>query len=171
MKKQISLIIVLVFFSSISFAQRFAFVDTKYILKNIPSYNAAQEKLDKLSEEWQEEVETMRKDVEEMYKKFQAERVLLTEEMKKQREDEIIEKEREVRELQNNYFGMEGKLYQKRQELVQPIQDEVYKAVKQLSETGNYAVIFDSASGPTMLYTDPSHDKSDEVLEILGYTN
>jgi outer membrane protein len=171
MKKQLSLIIVLILFSSISFAQRFAFVDTKYILKNIPSYNAAQEKLDKMSEEWQAEIEKMRKEVEEMYKTFQAERVLLTEEMKKQREDEIIEKEREVRELQNNYFGMEGKLYQKRQELIQPIQDEVYNAIKQLSEKSNYAIIFDSASGSTILYTDPGNDKSDEVLEILGYTN
>ncbi len=171
MKKQLSLIIVLILFSSISFAQRFAFVDTKYILKNIPSYNAAQEKLDKMSEEWQAEIEKMRKEVEEMYKTFQAERVLLTEEMKKQREDEIIEKEREVRDLQNNYFGMEGKLYQKRQELIQPIQDEVYNAIKQLSEKSNYAIIFDSASGSSILYTDPGNDKSDEVLEILGYTN
>ncbi len=165
------LTLVLIFITTLGFSQKFAFVDTKYILKNIPSYNAAQDKLDKLSEEWQQEVETMREEVEEMYKKFQAERVLLTEEMKKQREEEIIEKEKEVRELQNKYFGREGKLYQKRQELVKPIQDEVYKAVKELSETGNYAVIFDSASGPTMLYTDPSFDKSDEVLEILGYTN
>ena len=153
------------------FAQKYAFVDTEYILDRIPSYKAAQDQLDKLSDEWQTEVEGMYESVEKMYKDFQAEKVLLTEEMRIRQEDEIIQQEQAIKELQQKYFGREGSLFKKRQELVKPIQDEVYRVVKEIATEGNFAVIFDTASGANMLYTNPKYDKGDEVLEKLGYKN
>jgi len=152
-------------------AQKYAFVDTDYILNRIPSYKAAQDQLDKLSEEWQQEVETLYSEIESMYKDYQAEKVLLTEEMRTSKEEEIINKEKEAKELQKKYFGREGSLYKKRQELIKPIQDEIYTTVKEIATEGNFAVIFDTASGANMLYTNPKYDKSDEVLEKLGYKN
>jgi outer membrane protein len=149
--------------------QKYAFVDTEYILNNIPAYKAAKEQLDKISQEWQKEIETKYAEIDQMYKDYQAERVLLSEDMRKKREDMIVNKEKEVKELQKNYFGPNGALFKKRQELIKPIQDEVYKAVKDLATEGGYAVIFDTASGPTMIYTNPRYDISDEVLEKLGY--
>jgi outer membrane protein len=106
-----------------------------------------------------------------MYKDFQAEKVLLTEEMKVRKEEEIITRETEVKQLQQKYFGRDGILFVKRQELIKPIQDEVYGAVKEIAVEGSYAVIFDTASGANMLYTNPKYDKSDDVLEKLGYKN
>ncbi len=106
-----------------------------------------------------------------MYKDYQAERVLLSEDMRKQREDMIINKEKEAKELQKSYFGQEGALFKKRQELIQPIQDDIYKAIKDLATENGYAVIFDSSSGATMIYTNPRYDISDEVLQKLGYKN
>jgi len=152
-------------------AQKYAFVDTEYILNNIPSYKAAKDKLDEISEEWQKEIETKYTEIEQMYNDYQAEKVLLTDEMRKKREDQIMNKEKEVKDLQKNYFGQNGALYKKRQELIQPIQDEIYKAVKDIATESGYAVIFDTSSGPTMLYTNPRYDVSDEVLEKLGYKN
>ncbi len=149
--------------------QKYAFVDTEYILNNIPAYKAAKEQLDKISQEWQKEIETKYAEIDQMYKDYQAERVLLSEDMRKKREDIIVNKEKEVKELQKSYFGPNGALFKKRQELIKPIQDEVYKAVKDLATEGGYAVIFDTASGPTMIYTNPRYDISDEVLEKLGY--
>ncbi len=155
----------------ITAAQKYAFVDTEYILNNIPSYKAAKDKLDEISEEWQKEIETKYSEIEQMYNDYQGEKVLLTDEMRKKREDQIMNKEKEVKELQKNYFGQTGALYKKRQELIQPIQDEIYKAVKDIATEGGYAVIFDTSSGPTLLYTNPRYDVSDEVLEKLGYKN
>jgi outer membrane protein len=113
----------------------------------------------------------MYESVEKMYKDFQAEKVLLTEDMRIRQEDEIIRQEQAIKELQQKYFGREGSLFKKRQELVKPIQDEVYRVVKEIATEGNFAVIFDTASGANMLYTNPKYDKSDEVLEKLGYKN
>jgi outer membrane protein len=155
----------------VALSQKYAFVDTEYILNNIPTYKAAQEQLDKFSADWQKEVEAKYADIEKMYKDYQAERVLLSEEMRRQREEAIINKEKEAKELQKNYFGQEGALFKKRQELIQPIQDEIYKAIKDLATENGYAVIFDSSSGPTMIYTNPRYDVSDEVLQKLGYKN
>jgi outer membrane protein len=155
----------------IAVAQKYAFVDTEYILNNIPNYKAAQEQLDKQSQEWQKEVEAKYAEIEKMYKDYQAERVLLAEDMRKQREDAIINREREVKELQKNYFGQDGALFKKRQELVEPIQDEIYNAIKQLATENGYAAIFDTSSGATMIYTNPRYDISDEVLQKLGYKN
>lgn len=157
--------------STATIAQKFAFVDTEYILKNIPSYATAQDKLDQISIEWQKEIEGYYSEIDKMYKDFQAEKVLLTEEMKIKREDAIIAKEKEVKELQKKYFGQEGELYKKRQELVKPIQDDVFNAVKDIATEGGYAAIFDTSNGANMLFTDPKFDRSDEVLKKLGYKN
>jgi len=171
MKKITLLLTVLIFLTGTALAQKYAFVDTEYILNNIPSYTAAQEKLDELSTGWEKEISDAYNLVEEMYKNYQNEVVLLSREAKIKREEEIINKEQEAKELQNKYFGVEGELFNKRQELIQPIQDEIYNAVKEIAADGNYAVIFDTSAGMNMLYTDPRYDLSDEVLEKLGYKN
>jgi outer membrane protein len=157
--------------TSSTWAQKFAFVDTDYILNNIPSYKAAQDQINKLSADWQKEVEAKYADIDKMYKAYQSEKVLLSDDMKSKREDEIVKKEKEAKDLQKKYFGTEGDLYKKRQELVKPIQDEIYNSVKELSVEQGYAVIFDTAAGLGMLYTNPKNDKSDEVLQRLGYKN
>lgn len=151
--------------------QKFAYIDTEYILNNIPSYKTAQDQLDKLSENWQKEVEALYAEVDKMYRNYQSEKVLLTEEMKKKREEEIMAKEKEAKELQKKYFGQDGALFKKRDELIKPIQDEVYKAVKELAIEGGYSIIFDSSAGASILYTDPKLDKSDVILQKLGYKN
>ena len=169
MKKILTLAIVAIVFSASAYAQKFAFVDSEYILKNIPSYEAAQDELNNLSENWEAEVQEEYQAIEEMYKSYKAERVLLSEEMRQKREDEIIEREKAVKELQQKYFGPEGELFQKREELVKPIQDAIYEAVKELTAEGGYAIIFDTASGASILYSNPRFDKSDEILQKLGY--
>jgi len=171
MKKLFISALVLSLFAGSALAQKFAFVDTEYILQNIPSYNAAQDELDKVSETWETEITAVYEEIDKMYKTYQSERVLLTDEMKKKREEEIMSREREVKELQAKYFGPDGDLSKKRQELVKPIQDALYKAVKELSAEGSYAIIFDTASGASILYSNPRYDLSDEVLKKLGYKN
>ena len=171
MKRIASIFSIILLATGMGLAQKYAFVDTEYILDRIPAYKAAQDELDKMAQDWQSEVETMYEGIEKMYQDFQAEKVLLTEEMKTKKEEEIIDREKEVKDLQQKYFGRDGNLFNKRQELIKPIQDEVYRAVKEIASEGNYAVIFDTASGANMLYTNPKYDKSDEVLEKLGYKN
>lgn len=168
MKRSIIFILLSIFAGSVS-AQKFAFVDTDYILKKIPTYKAAQEQLDKLAADYQKEIEDKYAEVDKMYKDYQAEKVLLTEEMRKKREDDIITKERQVKELQMKYFGKDGLLFKKREELVKPIQDQVFNAIKDIATEGGYAIIFDAASSQNMLYTNPRYDKSEEVLQKLGY--
>ena len=171
MKKIIVSLLVLVLSLGVSLAQKYAFVDTEYILNNIPSYKAAQDQLDQFSEEWENEIRNLYDEVERLYKAYQNDAVLLTQEMKKKREDEIVNKEKKAKDLQNKYFGREGELFKKRQELIKPIQDEIYNAVKELAVDGNYAVIFDTAGSLSMLYTNPRYDLSDDVLDALGYKN
>lgn len=169
--KKLILVVVAIMLSVATFAQKFAYIDTEYILNNVPAYKTAQDQIDKFSENWQKEVEVLYADIDKMYKSYQAEKVLLTEDMKKKREEEILGKEKEAKELQKKYFGQDGSLFKKREELIKPIQDEIYKAVKELAVEGGYSIIFDSSSGATMLYTDPKFDKSDAVLQKLGYKN
>jgi len=152
-------------------AQKFAFVDSEYIRNNIPAFTAAQQQLDKLSEGWEKEVANGYATVEQMYKDYQAEVVLLSQDQKKKREEAIIAKEKEIKDLQNTYFGMEGELYKKREELVKPIQDEILKAIKEISVEGSYAVIFDTSAGSDILFANPRYDLSDQVLQKLGYKN
>ena len=127
--------------------------------------------MDKLSEQYQGEVQALYEEIDKMYRDYQGEKVLLTDEMRTEREEAIVSKERDAKKLQNDYFGQEGLLFKKREELIKPIQDEVYNAVKEIANENGYAVIFDSSSGPTMLYTNPRYDVSDEVLKRLGYKN
>ena len=171
MKKLIVFSFILALSFSTSIAQKYAFVDTEYILNNIPTYKSAQAQLDKLSTDWEKEISEMYGEVERLYKAYQNDAVLLTQEMKKQREDEIVNKEKVAKDLQSKYFGPEGELFKKRQELIKPIQDEIYNAVKELAVEGNYAVIFDSSGSLSMLYTNPRYDLSDDILEKLGYRN
>lgn len=155
--------------ASVTFAQKYAYVNTQYILDNIPEYKAAMQQLDNVSLQWQKEIEDRYAIIDKLYKTYQAEQVLLTEEMKKRRQDEINTKEKDVKELQKQRFGFEGDLFKKKQELVKPIQDKIYNAVKKLATDGSYAVIFDKSSDLVMLYTNPKYDKSDDILLALGY--
>lgn len=168
MKKLLFIVALFVSVASVS-AQKFAFVDSEYILRNIPAYKTAQDKLDKLSESWQKEVEAKYADIDKLYKDYQNEKVLLTEELKKKKEDDIMNREKEAKELQKKYFGKDGELFKKRQELVKPIQDDVYNAIKELSVDGGYSVVFDTSAGENIIFSDPKYDRSDAVLEKLGY--
>ena len=150
-------------------AQKFAYVDTDYILNKIPEFKQAEDKLDDFSADWQKEIEEKYADVEKMYRAYQQEQVLLTDEMKTKREEVIIVKENDAKKLQQKYFGPEGLLYAKRQELITPIQDKIYKAIQQLATNNKYQAIFDSSSDLIMLYKNNNLDKSDKVLELMGY--
>jgi outer membrane protein len=170
--KKISLIICLSIVATLAtMAQKFAFVDTEYILSNIPSYKSAQDEIEAQAAEWKTEIEGMYKEIDKMYREYQAEKVLLTQEMRTKREEEIVKKEREAKKLQNEYFGSEGLLYKKREEKVGPIQEEVYNAIKELSNENGYAGVFDTSGNPTVLYSNARYDISDDVLERLGYKN
>jgi outer membrane protein len=171
MKKIGVLTVVMLLTTAAAFAQKYAFVDTEYIRKNIPAFNTAQEQLDKLSKQWEKEVADGYAVVEQMYKSYQNESVLLSQDMKTKREEAIITKEKEMKDLQNKYFGMQGELFKKREELVKPIQDEILKAIKEIAVEGSYAVIFDSAAGGNILFANPKYDISDQVLQKLGYKN
>ena len=150
-------------------AQKFAYVDTDYILNKIPEFKQAQDKLDAISSDWQKEIENKYTEVDQMYRAYQQEQVLLTDEMKVKREEAIINKETQAKKLQQKYFGPEGNLYLKRQELIKPIQDKVYDAIQQLAANNKYQVIFDSSSDLIMLYKNNNLDKSDKVLDLMGY--
>ena len=154
---------------AVSFGQKFGFVDTEYILSQVPEYRAAQSELDKSSSDWQKEIDAKYMELDKLNKAFQAEKIFLTDEMMKKRENEIATREKEVRDLQTQKFGVEGELFKKRMELVKPIQDKVYNAVKAVAEKGGFAILFDKSGSLTMLYTNPRYDKSEDVLNYMGY--
>jgi len=149
-------------------AQRYAIVDTKYILNKIPDYQDAQKKLDQTSQEWQKEIDDKQAALDKMYKDYEAEQVMLSDELKKKREDELFNKEKEVRDLQRKRFGFEGDLFKKRQDLVKPIQDKVYNAIQKIAVNRLYDFILDKSEGITVIFADPKLDKSDDVLKELG---
>ncbi len=151
-----------------SHAQRYCVIDSKYILDNLPEYKQAQTKLDEASAQWQKEIDAKLQDVDRMYKSYQAEQVMLSEEMKKKREDEIIKKEKEAKDLQKKRFGFEGDLFKKRQELVKPVQDKVYNAVQKMSTSKAYDIIFDKSADLSVFFADSKIDKSDDILRDLG---
>ncbi len=151
-------------------AQKFALIDMEYILKNIPAYEMTNEQLNQLSEKWQGEVEKLQQDAQNMYKNYQSDLVFLSAEMKTKREEEIVKKEQEAQELKRKYFGAEGELYKKRESLMKPIQDEIYEAIKAISEDKGYQVIVDRASAMSVIYASPKIDISNEVLAKLGYS-
>ncbi|HPK05227.1 MAG TPA: OmpH family outer membrane protein [Bacteroidales bacterium] len=150
-------------------AQKFAYVDTDYILENIPEYNSAQTRIDALTAEWQKEIEAKYGEIDKMYRNYQNESMLLPDEMKRKREEEIIKKEKEVKELQQKRFGQDGDLFKKREELIKPIQEKIYTALQDVANAGNYAVIFDKAGSVSLIYTNPKFDISEEVLTKMGY--
>ncbi|WP_051359695.1 OmpH family outer membrane protein [Adhaeribacter aquaticus] len=162
----------LVFFALLTFqaayAQKFGYVDSEFIMSKVPAYTAAQKEVDKLSANWQKDIENRYAAIDKMYKAYQAEEVLLTDEMKKRRQNEIVEKEREVKEYQKSIFGFEGQLFKKRQELIKPVQDEVYDAIEKVAKQKQLQIIFDKSGGLVMLYTNPVHDYTEYVLEALG---
>jgi len=169
MKK--STLIVIAFFMLISLssrAQKFAYVDSQYILDNIPEFAEAQAQLDELSNQWQKEIDAKFSDVDKMYKEFQAQAVLLPEDMKKKKEQEIIDAEKEAKNLQKTRFGKDGDLFKKRQEFVKPIQEKIYNAIQDIATSSNYSVIFDKGGSLTILFANPKYDISDEVLDKLG---
>lgn len=151
-------------------AQRFGYVDTDYILESIPEYQQKQQQLDEISAQWQSEIEQMYAEIDRMYKDYQAEQILLTEDMKRKREEQIIEKEKEAKAKQKQRFGYQGDLFQKRKEFTKPIQDKVYAAIKDVADARGYAVIFDKAGTLTMLYTSEKYDLSEDILDELGYS-
>ena len=148
--------------------QKFAYVDSDYILSNIPEYGDAQEELNTLSAKWENEVKALYNKVSDMYQKYQTEMVLLSEDQKRAREQEIINKEQEAKNLQMQYFGAEGQLYQKQAELIQPIQEKIYTALTELSQSKGYTFVFDLASGTSILYASDKVDISDDVLDQLS---
>jgi len=173
MKKLIVLAVVSVFaiLPTMAQQQRFAFVDTEYILNNIPAYRSAQAQIDRMSADWQREIEAIFAEVENLYKTYQAERVMLSEDMRRRREEEIVNKEQSVRDLQRKYYGPDGELVKRQQELMKPIQDEVYKAIREMAVEGGFTAIFDTSADASILYANPRQDRSDEILERLGYKN
>lgn len=169
MKKLFTAAAILMFSISLN-AQKFAYVDMEYILNKMPQYTEAQKQLDKIAEGWQKDVEAKMKQVDDMYKQFQAEQVLMTEAMKQQKIKEIEAKEKEVKQFQKDKFGPNGELFTKRQELIKPIQDKIYNEIQKYCVAKALDFIFDRSSGPTMLYASDKFNKSDDILSALGIT-
>jgi outer membrane protein len=167
--KKFVLIISLIFSvcSSVT-AQRYAIVDTKYILDKMPDYKTAQKQLDQISAQWQKEIDDKQAVLDKMYKDFEGEEVMLSDDLKKKREDELFNHEKEVRDLQRKRFGFEGDLFKKRQELIKPVQDKVYNAIQKIAVNRLYDFILDKSEGITVIFADPKLDKSDDVLKELG---
>jgi len=168
--KKLALIVTafLLLVSISSHAQKFAYVDSQYILDNVPEFAEAQAQLDELSSQWQKEIDAKFADVEKLYKEFQAQAVLLPEDMKKKKEQEIVDAEKDARNLQRTRFGKDGDLFKKRQEFVKPIQEKIYNVIQDIATSNNYAVIFDKGGSLSILFANPKYDISDEVLDKLG---
>lgn len=167
MKKVLFLAIMLGFgFAGI--AQKYAIIDTRYILDKMPEYKEAQKQLDGIAAGWQTEIDNKQAELDRMYKDFDAEQVMLTEELRKKREDQLFNKEKDLRDLQRKRFGFEGDLFKKRQELIKPIQDKVYNAVQKMAVSRGYDFVLDKSEGITIIFADPKLDKSEDVLKDLG---
>lgn len=151
-------------------AQKFALIDMEYILKNIPAYEMTNEQLSQVSQKWQGEVEALQQEAQNMYKNYQSDLVFLSAEMKTKREEEIVKKEQEAQDLKRKYFGPEGELYKKRESLMKPIQDEIYNAVKEISDDKGYQIVWDRASAMSIIFASPKIDISNEVLAKMGYS-
>ena len=167
-KTFISIALLIAFIGTAS-AQKFALLDMEYILKNIPAYERANEQLNQVSKKWQAEVEALNTEAATMYKNYQNEVVFLSQEQKKDRQEAIMQKEKEASDLKRKYFGPEGELFKKRQSLMSPIQDEIYNTVKEISEMRGYSLVLDRASDTGIIFGSPSIDISNEVLQKLGY--
>jgi outer membrane protein len=168
MKKIIFLLVFTFTAFTSTFAQRFAFVDSDYILKHIPEYAAAQKQLTALSEQWQKEIDSRSQEIDRLYKSYEADQVLMTADMKKRREAEISDKEKAVKDFQRQKFGPDGELSKRSSTLIKPIQDRVTKAIQAVAESDNLDMIFDKNSEVIMLYANPRYDKSADVITRLG---
>ncbi|MCD8184420.1 MAG: OmpH family outer membrane protein [Bacteroides sp.] len=171
MRKSILVMFLLLAVGMTAHAQKFALIDTEYILKNIPAYQSATNELSQASKQWQSEVEKLGQEAKSMFDSYQASAKTLSEAQKSKEEEEIVAKEKAAAELRRKYFGPEGELYKKREALIQPIQDEIYEAVKEIATQKGYAVVVDRASASSIIFASPSIDISDEVLAVLGYSN
>jgi len=149
-------------------AQKYAIIDTKYILDKLPEYKAAQGRLDDVAAGWQKEIDSMQAELDRMYKDYEAEQVMLSEELRKKREDQLFIKEKNLRDQQRKRFGFEGDLFKKRQELIKPVQDKVYSAVQKIATQRGYDFILDKSEGITIIFADPKLDKSEDVLREMG---
>jgi outer membrane protein len=156
------------FFAAFTNAQRYAVVDTKYILSKLPAYSDAQTKLDQVAEVWQQDIDEKQVALDKMKRDFEAESIMLPETLRKKREDEIFNKDKELRDLQRKRFGFEGDLFKKRQEIVKPVQDKVYNAIQKLAVEKQYDIIFDKSEGITVIFVDPKLDKSEDILRMIG---
>lgn len=168
MKKVLLFLVVVILTHGSIEAQRYAVIDSKYILDKMPEYKDAQTKLDQFSALWQQEIDQKQALMDKMVKDFEAEQIMLPDNLKKKREDEIFNKEKELRDLQRKRFGFEGDLFKKRQELIKPVQDKVYNAVQKLALEKQYDFILDKSEGITIIFADPKLDKSEDILKSLG---
>lgn len=168
MKKYVFLAACFLFLAGFAHAQKYAIIDTKYILDKMPEYKTAQGQLDNFAKAWQKEIDDIQQELDKMYKTYDAEQVMLSDELKKKREDQLFMKEKNVRDLQRQRFGFEGDLFKKRQELIQPIQNKVYNAVQKLAVQRGYDFILDKSEGITVIFADPKLEKSDDILRELG---
>ncbi|MEO7961861.1 MAG: OmpH family outer membrane protein [Ginsengibacter sp.] len=168
MKKISFILLSFLFLSVTAIAQRYAVIDTKYILEKIPEYKQSQDKLDQFSQSWQQEIDIKSGELDKMYKQYDAEQVMLSDDLRKKREDELFNNDKALRELQRKRFGYEGDLFKKREELIKPIQDRVYNAVQKLAVSKLYDFILDKSEGITVIFADPKLDKSDDVLKEMG---
>jgi len=168
MKKLLFIVLAVMFSSAGVFAQRYAIIDTKYILDKMPEYKDADAKLAQTSQQWQKEIDDKQAQLNQMYHNFDAEQVMLTDDLKKKREDQLFNAEKEIRDLQKKRFGFEGDLFKERQKLVKPVQDKVYNAIQKMAVNRGYDFVLDKSEGITVIFADPKLDKSEEVLKELG---
>jgi len=171
MKKILFIACSILLFASAVNAQKYAIIDTKFILDKLPDYKQAQTDLDGIAAVWQKEIDSMQAQLDKMYKDYDAEQVMLSEELRKKREDQLFLKEKTLRDLQRKRFGFEGDLFKKRQELIKPVQDKVYNAVQKIATQRGYDFILDKSEGITVIFADPKLDKSEDVLRELGVKN
>lgn len=170
MRKFFTIVLMLAAYISGAFAQKYACVNTEYIFANIPDYAAAETQLNKLASDWQKEIEAKFVDIDKLYKTYQQEAYLLPDNLKRKREEDIVSKEKEAKELQRKRFGSGGDLDKKRAELMKPIQDRVYSAIERVANEKNYVFVFDRAGSNTVLFANAKYDLSDQVLDLLGYS-
>lgn len=168
MKKILIVVCSLMLVTVTAQAQKYAIIDTRYILDKMPDYKTAQKQLDDIAAGWQRDIDAQQTELDNMYKSFEAEQVMLSDELKKKREDQLFNKEKTLRDLQRKRFGFEGDLFKKRQELIKPIQDKVYNAVQKMAVQRGYDFVLDKSEGITIIFADPKLDKSEDVLKDLG---
>ncbi len=168
MKKLILFFFSFIVATSFVSAQRYAIIDTKFILDKMPEYKNADQQLAQIGTQWQREIDDKQAQLTMMYRNFDAEQFMLSDELKKKREDQLFNMEKEIRELQKKRFGYEGDLFKERQKLVKPVQDKVYNAIQKMAVNRGYDFVLDKSEGITVIFADPKLDKSEEVLRELG---